>query len=388
MALADGTEHSGGAALECFPEPIRFRVDRDGQLLPERAEPLASDARPSGDGKAGVLLKLVAGILGVGLDVLRQGDEQRRRRRNRAWTVVGLATIAALTVGIWYTNERRLEAEDARKRADDAARAEQTARRDAEEKRALAELREREAHEARAAEERQKREALRQRDLAEQRRRMALARQLAAQAERIRAQRPDMIELSALLAVEAAKRLTSLETHQAVRESLHLLPTRMLKLSEGFSQASATFSPDGRLVLVDLGDRVTAYRVPEGAQVWTRAKLWETPLRYSPDGGLVVGVGRGGRGFAVRIEDGLPPSSPPGFGPALDSVRLAANNALAFSPDGRLIVLGSHVYDASTDAPAMPPDVSGPQVRFAFDAANRLVAQTIDKDYSRTSKQG
>lgn len=375
----NASERPGSVPLECFPEPIRFRVDRDGRLLPERAEPLAADARPSGDGKAGVLLKLVAGILGVGLDVLRQRDEQRRRQRNRAWAAVGVVTIAALGIGIWYTNERRLEAVDARNRADVAAQGEQGARLDADEKRVLAERREQEARAARTAEERQKREALRQRDLAEQRRQVALARQLAAQAERIRAQRPDMIELSGLLGIEAAQRLTSLETHQALRESLQLLPTRMIKLSDGFSGASASFSPDGRFVLVDLGDRVTAYRVSEGVDVWAREKRRETPLRYSPDGGLVVGASPDGRAFAVRIEDGMPPSSAPSFGPALGTARLAADSAVTFSPDGRLIVVGGNVHDAATGALVAPAETVGPRARFAFDPSNRLIARAIDK---------
>ncbi|MBT8057578.1 MAG: toll/interleukin-1 receptor domain-containing protein [Gammaproteobacteria bacterium] len=43
--------------------------------------PLAADARRSADGRRGALLKLVAGLLGTGLDELIQRDARRRQRR-------------------------------------------------------------------------------------------------------------------------------------------------------------------------------------------------------------------------------------------------------------------------------------------------------------------
>ena len=55
------------AALEeCFPEAIRYRVDAGRRVTAERAEPLAADVRPQGDGRRGALLKLLAGVLDVG----------------------------------------------------------------------------------------------------------------------------------------------------------------------------------------------------------------------------------------------------------------------------------------------------------------------------------
>ncbi len=57
-------------AEECFPEALRYVLGPDGALTDERTEPIADDVRPHGDGKATAKLKLIAGLLGVGLDVL------------------------------------------------------------------------------------------------------------------------------------------------------------------------------------------------------------------------------------------------------------------------------------------------------------------------------
>ncbi len=64
-------------------------------------EPIAADLRESGDGPALARQKLIAGLLGVGLDDLRQREAQRRHRR-LAWittaSVAGMAVAAVLAV--------------------------------------------------------------------------------------------------------------------------------------------------------------------------------------------------------------------------------------------------------------------------------------------------
>ena len=50
-------------------------------LLELGSEPLAADARKSGDGKRNAFLKLVAGVIGVRYDDLRQREQVRRQRR-------------------------------------------------------------------------------------------------------------------------------------------------------------------------------------------------------------------------------------------------------------------------------------------------------------------
>jgi WD40 repeat protein len=68
---------------ECFPEPIRYRVGEDGELTSVRTEPIAADAREGKDGRENAKLKLLAGLLGVNYDELRQRDHERRLRRAR-----------------------------------------------------------------------------------------------------------------------------------------------------------------------------------------------------------------------------------------------------------------------------------------------------------------
>ncbi len=69
--IVDGEPNSADSARCCFPPALR----EDG------TEPLASDVRREGDGKQGALLKLLAGLLNVGFDDLRQRDLVRRHRQ-------------------------------------------------------------------------------------------------------------------------------------------------------------------------------------------------------------------------------------------------------------------------------------------------------------------
>lgn len=64
-------------------------------------EPLAADARPSGDGKRSAFLKLVAGVIGVRYDELRRREQARRHRRLlmiAAATSAGFVLMSALTI--------------------------------------------------------------------------------------------------------------------------------------------------------------------------------------------------------------------------------------------------------------------------------------------------
>ena len=89
-------------------------------LLALGKEPLAADLRPrAGESVKAVrriaLLKLLAGLLGVEFDALRQRDEERRRRR-LAWAAGAGATLTALFAGLavfaalqWQRAERELK---------------------------------------------------------------------------------------------------------------------------------------------------------------------------------------------------------------------------------------------------------------------------------------
>ena len=58
----------GDPARECFPPALRFKVGANGQITDEREEPIAADARAEGDGKEIAKQKVVAGLVGLGLD--------------------------------------------------------------------------------------------------------------------------------------------------------------------------------------------------------------------------------------------------------------------------------------------------------------------------------
>lgn len=91
---ADAT-NDGSAADECFCPALRFDVDRNGEPSAARADPVAADTRASEGGRADARLKLIAGMLGVRFDVLKQREIHRRRRR---LLLVTAASIAGMTV--------------------------------------------------------------------------------------------------------------------------------------------------------------------------------------------------------------------------------------------------------------------------------------------------
>src|SRR3954447_26912196 len=109
---------SGREDEECFPPALRFKYDRRGHQTAKRAEPLAADFRDEGDGKRLALLKLVAGMLGVGLDELVQ-REQTRRHRNMAWLAAASLAGMAVTSGLAGTAiQARDAARDQRREAE------------------------------------------------------------------------------------------------------------------------------------------------------------------------------------------------------------------------------------------------------------------------------
>jgi len=86
--MAEDLAHSKGK--ECLPLAVRRKIDQDGNLVDEIDEPGAADLRDSGDGEKDALLKIVAGLLGLGLDEIKQRDIIARQRK--------LALITAFSV--------------------------------------------------------------------------------------------------------------------------------------------------------------------------------------------------------------------------------------------------------------------------------------------------
>ncbi len=98
-----------GEPADCFPATLRDSANGGG-----RVEPLATDLRPEGDGPTLGLLKLVAGITGVGLDALVQRDAARRVRRVTAVTAVAVVAMLIMAALTFMALEARREAEQQR----------------------------------------------------------------------------------------------------------------------------------------------------------------------------------------------------------------------------------------------------------------------------------
>lgn len=120
-AIVAGEPYSsedGRGDEECFPPALRYKYDRRGHRTDKRAEPLAADFRAVGEGRRLAFLKLVAGMLGVGLDELVRRDQTRRQSRLAmlaAASLAGLAVTSTLAVtameGRNAAREQRREAE-------------------------------------------------------------------------------------------------------------------------------------------------------------------------------------------------------------------------------------------------------------------------------------
>jgi eukaryotic-like serine/threonine-protein kinase len=82
---------------ECFPEALRYRLGASGELTEEQTEPIAGDARKGKDGKLNAKLKLIAGLIPVEYDTLKQRDQERRRRSLMGLTALACAVALAMT---------------------------------------------------------------------------------------------------------------------------------------------------------------------------------------------------------------------------------------------------------------------------------------------------
>jgi len=112
------SEIPGREAEECFPLALRHKYDKRGRPTKQRAEPIAADFREHGDGRRLGFLKIVAGMLGVGLDDLVQREAHRRQKRLR---MVVAASLAGMTVtsGLAVTSVlARNEAREQRREAE------------------------------------------------------------------------------------------------------------------------------------------------------------------------------------------------------------------------------------------------------------------------------
>lgn len=102
--IVSGEPKAEGTDEDCFSPALRAEIGSDGELSARPAEIVAADARATGDGKEVALVRLLAGLLGVGFDELRQREQARRLRRMTwiaAGSAVGMAVMFGLAVAAW-----------------------------------------------------------------------------------------------------------------------------------------------------------------------------------------------------------------------------------------------------------------------------------------------
>ena len=115
--IVGGEPKLEGAADDCFSKALRWEVDADGGFSAVPAEVVAADARNAGDGPKLAFVRLVAGLLGVGFDELRQRELQRRNRR---LTLVATASAAGMSLTLGLAVIAWQARNDARRRQEQA----------------------------------------------------------------------------------------------------------------------------------------------------------------------------------------------------------------------------------------------------------------------------
>jgi len=125
--IVDGEPNAGAGKPgfrveeECFHEAMRYRTV-DGELSDIRTEPIAADVREDKDGKTNAKLKLIAGLLGVNYDDLKQRERERRIRRTR-WIAIAAAVLLTSFGGLLIWAKIAGDRIRAQKVADDLNRA-------------------------------------------------------------------------------------------------------------------------------------------------------------------------------------------------------------------------------------------------------------------------
>lgn len=104
---------------ECFPQSLKYKLDSNGNLSDELDEPIAADARPGKDSRNAAKLKIIAGLLGVGFNDLRQREARKRLKLMSGITATALAVMLVtitLAISAYYSKQeaqrRGAQAED------------------------------------------------------------------------------------------------------------------------------------------------------------------------------------------------------------------------------------------------------------------------------------
>ena len=105
---------------ECFPPSLKYKLDDNGNLSDELdEEPIGADVRPGKDSRSTAKLKIIAGLIGVGLDDLRQREARKRLKQMSgiaASSFLVMVLMIALAISA-YLSKR--EAQRSRAQAED-----------------------------------------------------------------------------------------------------------------------------------------------------------------------------------------------------------------------------------------------------------------------------
>lgn len=432
------SEHPELGLEECFPEPVRYKVDANMKVTEERTEPIAADARRGKDGRENAKLKLLAGMFGVNFSDLKQRDAERRHRRMQLAMVVVMLVMCGFLVlagqailakreaeGARASAERqREEAVNQKNRADKERAAAVKAKKDAEEalkSEAVQRSKAEQANDAavaakneaeRSAEDAKKQTILAEKSAAEAKAQTKLAEdaklaadKAAADARRARdaaeeSEKRVSRELSLSYFVEASRLIgdnhqpqgmaylsksLALDASNASAQArvLSLLASRNWALPKyaALKQDSAVvmtrFNPDGKTMLTAAGKEVRIWNVADGSP--SKILSHKQSVRYadySPDGQLIVSTSDDG---LVQVWDAKTGEKKGKAFSHSDWVYTAA-----FSADSKLLITASQdktarVWNALTGEPKTESfKLTGP-VRWAAISADGKQALTASE---------
>lgn len=285
--LVGGEPKSG----DCFPPA----------LTEEIAEPIAADARNTGDGRDNAFLKLLSGVLSVDFDKLRRRDHERQLRTRTVWTGVSVLIAAVLGGLAIYANQQRV--------------------------------------------------------IAVERQQVAVSRQLATEAL---GQAATRLDRSLLLAIEAQRVRPTAEAHSALLQILQSVPG-LVTILHGHERAvtSLAVSPSARFIASGSADgAVHLWRADGKAVLHGSIYRHKSPggtdevrvIAFSSDDKQLVSGSMGG---SVRFAD-----TETGASRYVESQFGGSISALAFRPDSTQVMVNGvslEVMDPEADKLVDPP---------------------------------